>query len=159
MPDGEAGELLTRGPYTFNGYYREPEHNARSFTVDGYFRSGDVVRRGPTGHLAVVGRVKDQINRGGEKIAAEDLEAHVGAHPGVRQVAVVGVPDATLGERICVCVVPGESPPTLPALRRFLRQRGVSTLLIPDRLELIDQLPLTAVGKVDKKVLTSRYSG
>lgn len=159
VPDGEPGELLTRGPYTFNGYYREPEHNARSFTPGGYFRSGDLVRRGPTGHLAVVGRVKDQINRGGEKIAAEDLEAHVGAHPGVRQVAVVGVPDATLGERICVCVVPGDAPPSLPALRRFLRERGVSTLLIPDRLERIDRLPLTAVGKVDKKALTARYTG
>ena len=158
VPEGEPGELLTRGPYTFNGYYREPEHNARSFTPDGYFRSGDLVRRGPTGHLAVVGRVKDQINRGGEKIAAEDLEAHVSTHPGVRQVAVVGVPDALLGERICVCVVPADAPPSLPALRRFLRERGVSTLLIPDRLELTDRLPLTAVGKVDKKALAGRYA-
>jgi 2,3-dihydroxybenzoate-AMP ligase len=158
VPEGEPGELLTRGPYTFNGYYREPEHNARSFTPDGYFRSGDLVRRAPTGHLAVVGRVKDQINRGGEKIAAEDLEAHVAAHPGVRQVAVVGLPDETLGERICVCVVPADAPPNLRALRRFLRERGVSTLLIPDRLELTDRLPLTAVGKVDKKALAGRYA-
>jgi 2,3-dihydroxybenzoate-AMP ligase len=158
VPDGEPGELLTRGPYTFSGYYREPEHNARSFTPDGYFRSGDLVRRAPTGHLAVVGRVKDQINRGGEKIAAEDLEAHVAAHPGVRQVAVVGLPDETLGERICVCVVPADAPPNLRALRRFLRERGVSTLLIPDRLELTDRLPLTAVGKVDKKALAGRYA-
>jgi 2,3-dihydroxybenzoate-AMP ligase len=158
VDDGEPGELLTRGPYTFNGYYREPDHNARSFTPDGYFRSGDLVRRGPTGHLAVVGRVKDQINRGGEKIAAEDLEAHVAAHPGVRQVAVIGLPDETLGERICVCVVPAEAPPNLRALRRFLTERGVSTLLSPDRLELTDRLPLTAVGKVDKKALAGRYA-
>lgn len=155
VPDGEPGELLTRGPYTFNGYYREPLHNERSFTPDGYFRSGDLVRRGPTGHLSVVGRVKDQINRGGEKIAAEDLEEHLAAHPGVRRVSVIGLPDDVLGERICVCVVPAdpEKPPTLLGLKRFLRERGVSTLLIPDRLELAERLPLTAVGKVDKKAL------
>jgi 2,3-dihydroxybenzoate-AMP ligase len=160
VPDGEPGELLTRGPYTFNGYYREPVHNERSFTPDGFFRSGDLVRRGPTGHLSVVGRVKDQINRGGEKIAAEDLEDHLAAHPAVRRVSVIGLPDDTLGERVCVCVVPADTakPPTLLALKRFLRERGVSTLLVPDRLEITDRLPLTAVGKVDKKALVRRCS-
>jgi 2,3-dihydroxybenzoate-AMP ligase len=161
VPDGEPGELLTRGPYTFNGYYREPAHNERSFTPDGFFRSGDLVRRGPTGHLSVVGRVKDQINRGGEKVAAEDLEEHLAAHPAVRRVSVIGLPDDTLGERVCVCVVPADTagPPTLLALKRFLRERGVSTLLMPDRLEVTGRLPLTAVGKVDKKALVRRYAG
>ena len=154
VPDGEPGELLTRGPYTINSYYRQ---ETDSFTPEGYYRSGDVVRRGPTGHLAVVGRVKDQINRGGEKIAAEDLEAHVSAHPGVRRVAVIGLPDETFGERICVCVVAGDEPPSLRKLKQFLQQRGVSALLTPDRLEFLTDLPLTAIGKVDKKALIKRY--
>ncbi|MEW2547318.1 AMP-binding protein [Streptomyces sp. NPDC047002] len=158
VPPGEAGELLTRGPYTINGYYREPERNLSSFTPDGFFRSGDVVRRDADGCLTVVGRVKDQINRGGEKIAAAELEAHVAAHDGVRHVAVIGVSDEALGERVCVCVVPDGTPPTLRALKRFLRERGASTLLAPDRLEILDDLPLTAIGKVDKKALAARYA-
>ena len=106
LPDGVAGALLTRGPYTPRGYYRAPEQNARAFTPDGWYASGDVVRRRPDGNLVVEGRDKDMINRGGEKISAEEVENLVYRLPGIAQVAAVAAPDPELGERVCVFVVP-----------------------------------------------------
>ncbi|MGW4026990.1 (2,3-dihydroxybenzoyl)adenylate synthase, partial [Streptomyces sp. NPDC005009] len=99
VPDGAAGELLTRGPYTLRGYYRAEEYNRTAFTPDGYYRTGDVVRRLPTGHLVVVGRIKDQINRGGEKIAAVEVEEELLTHPAITAAALVGVVDERWGER------------------------------------------------------------
>ncbi|WP_405133651.1 (2,3-dihydroxybenzoyl)adenylate synthase [Nocardia sp. NBC_01388] len=153
VPDGEEGELLTRGPYTIRGYYRAPEHNSRAFTPDGYYRSGDLVRRLPSGHLMVSGRIKDVINRGGENISCDELEEHLLAHPVVRHAAAVGLPDATLGERVCaVLVVDGEMP-ALAAIKTFLTERGLATYKLPDVLRQADTLPITAVGKIDKKAL------
>ncbi|WP_131742118.1 (2,3-dihydroxybenzoyl)adenylate synthase [Actinomadura roseirufa] len=159
---GEVGELLTRGPYTLRGYYRAPEHNARSFTPDGFYRTGDLVRELPSGHLVVEGREKDQINRGGDKISAEELEHHLLAHPAVHDAAVVGVPDPVLGERTCAFLVlrpPPAEPPTLAAVRAFLRGRGVAAYKFPDRLEHADAFPRTPVGKVSKKELAARLDG
>jgi 2,3-dihydroxybenzoate-AMP ligase len=152
---GESGELLTRGPYTLRGYYRAPEHNSRSFTEDGFYRSGDVVRVLPSGHLVVEGRVKDQINRGGEKIPAEELENHLLAHPSVHDAAVVGMADEVMGERTCAFLVlkTGAVAPKLRELTAFLRERGVAAYKLPDRLEVLDKFPLTTVGKVSKKAL------
>ncbi|WP_449063787.1 (2,3-dihydroxybenzoyl)adenylate synthase [Planomonospora algeriensis] len=154
---GEVGQLLARGPYTTRGYYRAPEHNARSFTADGFYRSGDLVRLLPTGHVVFEGRVKDQINRGGDKIAAEEVENHLLAHPHVREVAVVGLPDEILGERSCACVVPRGTPPTLVELTAFLRRRGVAAFKFPDRLEIVEALPVTPLGKVSKKRLAGMF--
>ncbi|GAA3968917.1 (2,3-dihydroxybenzoyl)adenylate synthase [Gordonia caeni] len=152
VPDGTAGELLVRGPYTIRGYYRAPEHNARSFTADGYYRSGDRVRRLPSGHLAVTGRIKDTIVRGGENVAADDVEENLLAHPAIGQVAVVGVPDDALGERICAVVVPSgpRAGLDLPSVRAFLTERGLASFKLPDQLEFAGSLPVTAVGKIDK---------
>lgn len=153
VADGEEGELLTRGPYTLRGYYRAPEHNARAFTPDGFYRSGDLVRRLPSGHLIVSGRIKDVINRGGENISCDELEEHLLAFPGVRHAAAVGLPDAALGEKACaVLVVEGEMP-TLAAVKAFLTERGLATYKLPDVLRQADVLPITAVGKIDKKAL------
>ncbi|UGT45866.1 AMP-binding protein [Nocardia yamanashiensis] len=153
VADGEEGELLTRGPYTLRGYYRAPEHNARAFTPDGFYRSGDLVRRLPSGHLIVSGRIKDVINRGGENISCDELEEHLLAYPGVRHAAAVGLPDAALGEKACaVLVVEGEMP-TLAAIKSFLTERGLATYKLPDVLRQADTLPVTAVGKIDKKAL------
>jgi 2,3-dihydroxybenzoate-AMP ligase len=154
---GEVGQLLARGPYTTRGYYRAPEHNARSFTADGFYRSGDLVRLLPTGHVIFEGRVKDQINRGGDKIAAEEVENHLLAHPHVREVAMVGLPDEILGERSCACVVPRGTPPTLVELTAFLRERGVAAFKFPDRLEIVEALPVTPLGKVSKKQLAGMF--
>ncbi|MDN5915565.1 MAG: AMP-binding protein [Pseudonocardia sp.] len=155
VPDGEVGALLTRGPYTIHGYYRAAEHNRTTFTPDGFYRTGDLVRRYPTGHLEVVGRVKEQINRGGEKVAPEEVENHLMAHPGVLDAAVVGVPDEFMGERTCAYVVPasGEAVPTGAELRRYVRDRGAASFNVPDLIEVVDAFPVTGVGKTSKREL------
>lgn len=153
LPMGETGHLLTRGPYTIRGYYKAEEHNARAFTVDGFYRTGDLVRQLPSGHLRVEGRSKDQINRGGEKIAAEEVENHLLAHPAVRDVALVSMPDPYLGERICAFVIARGERPRVLELSRFLRERGLAQYKIPDRVEFTEQFPKTAIGKVDKRAL------
>ncbi|MFY1632176.1 (2,3-dihydroxybenzoyl)adenylate synthase [Solwaraspora sp. WMMB335] len=158
VPPGEPGELHTRGPYTLRGYYRADAAAAASFTVDGRYRTGDLVRQLPTGHLNVVGRVKDQINRGGEKIAATEVEGHLLAHPAVRQAALVGVPDDQWGEApaaVLVCTAP---VPTAAEVVAFLRDRGLAAYKLPDRVEYVDAMPLTAVGKIDKKALVRRLT-
>ena len=154
----DNGELLTRGPYTLRGYYRAEEHNARSFTADGFYSSGDLVRRLPSGHLIVEGRVKDQINRGGEKIPAEELENHLLAHPAVHDAAVVGMPDEVMGERTCAFLIAKGGAPTLREIKAFLRERGVADFKLPDRLEVLDEFPLTKVGKVSKTDLARRFA-
>ena len=148
---GAVGQLLTRGPYTLRGYYRADEYNARAFTADGWLRTGDLVRILASGHLVVEGRAKDLINRGGDKVSAEEVEDHLLAHPGVRSAAVVAMPDAVMGERTCAFVV-GDAPGRAE-LTRFLRSRGLATYKLPDRVEPIDALPETNVGKVDKQRL------
>lgn len=155
VPAGAIGHLLTRGPYTIRGYYRAAAHNAVAFTADGFYRTGDLVRRTATGHLVVTGRAKDQINRGGEKIAAEEVETHLLAHPAVRDVAVVAVPDPFLGERSCAFVVlrAGTATPTGAQLRAFVRSRGLAAYKIPDRVELLDAFPVTGVGKLSRSSL------
>ncbi|MHA7133528.1 (2,3-dihydroxybenzoyl)adenylate synthase [Oerskovia turbata] len=152
VADGEPGHLLTRGPYTIRGYYRAPEHDARSFTADGFYRTGDLVVRDADGYLTVVGRAKEQINRGGEKIAPAEVENHLRAHPDVLDASVVGEADEYLGERALARVVPraGADAPTGPALRRFLRERGIAAYKIPDRFETVEALATTAVGKTDR---------
>ncbi|GAA3883347.1 (2,3-dihydroxybenzoyl)adenylate synthase [Saccharothrix violaceirubra] len=149
---GEVGELLTRGPYTIRGYYRAVEHNAVAFTADGFYRTGDLVRVLPSGHLVVEGRAKDQINRGGEKIAAEEIENHLLAHPAVHDAAVVAIPDEFLGERTCAFVITTE-PVAAPALRAFLRNRGLAAYKIPDRVETVEAFPHTGVGKTSRRDL------
>ncbi|MEU4408794.1 AMP-binding protein [Streptosporangium sp. NPDC023963] len=152
---GEVGELLTRGPYTLRGYYRAPEHNARSFTPDGFYRTGDLVRVLPSGHLVVEGRDKDQINRGGDKISAEELENHLLAHPAVHDAAVVGTPDPVMGERTCAFLIVRDQAPTLREIKRFLKERGVAGYKWPDRVELVETFPRTPVGKISKKELAA----
>ena len=160
LPDGQPGALLTRGPYTPRGYYRAPEQNARAFTPDGWYASGDVVRRRPDGNLVVEGRDKDMINRGGEKISAEEVENLLYRMPGIAQVAAVAAPDAELGERICVFVVPEPGPLiTLGGIRDGMAAAGVARFKWPERLEIVTELPVTTVGKLDKKTLRDMLAG
>jgi mycobactin salicyl-AMP ligase len=157
---GEEGELLVRGPYTLNGYYRADEANARSFSPDGFYRTGDRVRifaDGPrAGYVEVTGRIKDVIHRGGETVSASDLEEHLFAHPAIYTAAAVALPDEFLGEKICAAVVFSGPPITLAELNQFLDSRGVSAHSRPDVLAPLPSLPKTAVGKVDKKKLVAR---
>ncbi|MEV0318562.1 (2,3-dihydroxybenzoyl)adenylate synthase [Streptomyces sp. NPDC050658] len=153
VPEGESGHLLTRGPYTIRGYWRAPDHNARSFTADGFYRTGDIVSRTPTGHLVVEGRAKDQINRGGEKIAPEEVENVILSHPYVHDVSVVAVPDEYLGERTLAYVIPREgAEPLKPVtIKKFVRERGLAAFKVPDRVEFVTAFPQTGIGKVSKK--------
>ncbi|ANI30091.1 enterobactin synthase subunit E [Yersinia entomophaga] len=150
---GEAGELVTRGPYTFRGYYRSPEHNAKAFDDEGFYHSGDVVQMTEDGYLCVVGREKDQINRGGEKIAAEEVENLLLTHESIIHAALVSMPDEMLGEKSCAFVVTRDASLKPLHLRKYLRGIGVAEFKLPDRFEMVDSLPVTPVGKIDKRLL------
>jgi 2,3-dihydroxybenzoate-AMP ligase len=150
---GEIGQLLVRGPCVLRGYYRVPEHNTTVFTGDGFLRTGDLVRIDADGRLVVSGRIKDVINRGGEKISADEVESHLIAHPAVRRVAVVPVADRVLGEKSCAVIVATSPSPTLGELKEFLRGRGLAEYKLPDRLEVVAALPHTGVGKVDRRAV------
>lgn len=155
VPPGAPGHLLTRGPSTIRGYYRAPEQNARAFTDDGFYRTGDIVVRDERGYLTVVGRLKDQINRGGEKVAPEEVENLILGHGGVHNVSVIGIPDEVLGERVKAYVIPREGADRAAlnqaGIRRFLRERGLAAYKQPDVVEVVDEFPSTAVGKVSKR--------
>ncbi|AUH00253.1 (2,3-dihydroxybenzoyl)adenylate synthase [Prodigiosinella confusarubida] len=152
LPCGQVGRLMTRGPYTFCGYYRSPHYNHQVFDKKGFYRSGDLVIQTENGYLQVVGREKDQINRGGEKIAAEEIENLLLRHPGVINAALVAIPDPLMGEKSCAFIVARENIKPV-ALRRHLREQGIADYKLPDRFEHISSLPETPVGKVDKQRL------
>ncbi|MCA1184969.1 MULTISPECIES: (2,3-dihydroxybenzoyl)adenylate synthase [unclassified Saccharopolyspora] len=153
VPDGQVGELLVRGPYTLRGYFRAEAHNERSFTADGFFRTGDLVRRLPTGHLVVEGRSKEVINRGGDKIPVEEVENHLLSHPAVHDVALVGFPDEAMGERSCAFVLAAGEPPNRRDLVEHLRRLGVAAFKLPDRVRVLESFPRTGLGKVDRRAL------
>ncbi|MBA1243056.1 (2,3-dihydroxybenzoyl)adenylate synthase [Pseudomonas japonica] len=153
VPQGQPGMLATRGPYTFKGYYLSPEHNTQVFDAEGFYYSGDLVEQDAQGYLRVVGRVKDQINRGGEKIAAAEVENLLLQHPGITHAAVVAIPDELMGEKSCACVVVSDTSLKPAALRKYLRAQGVAEFKLPDRFQFLEQIPLTAVGKIDKQRL------
>jgi 2,3-dihydroxybenzoate-AMP ligase len=151
---GEVGEMACRGPYTLRGYYGVPEYNARQFTPDGFYRSGDLMRLHPSGNYIVEGRKKDLINRGGEKISAEEVENLILMHPAVQNVACVPMPDPNMGEKMCAYVIvkPGQSL-TLKALVAFLMEKEIAKFKLPERLEVLPDFPVSTFGKVSKKAL------
>jgi 2,3-dihydroxybenzoate-AMP ligase len=152
---GEVGELTCRGPYTLRGYFGVPEYNARQFTADGFYCSGDLMRRHPSGNYVVEGRKKDLINRGGEKISAEEIENLILSHPAVQNVACVPVPDPNLGEKMCACVVLKKNRSlAFEELVNFLKGKEIAKFKLPERLEIFDDLPVSTFGKVSKKKLT-----
>ncbi len=154
LPGNAEGELLTKGPCLFSGYLSNPAENKRAFTADGFFRTGDLARIDESGCIRITGRIKDIIIRGGENISPAEMESLIRTHPDVADVAVVGMPDPDLGEVACAYVTPrGSAKPTLGDIVSFLRTRGASVLQLPERLELIRRIPLTRVGKADKKAL------
>jgi 2,3-dihydroxybenzoate-AMP ligase len=135
---GEPGELITQGPYTLRGYYKAEQQNLRSFTPDGFYRTGDVVRMHESGNLIVEGRAEDFIL----------------GHTAVRETAVVAMPDPVLGEAVCAFVVLHSGQTLeLPDLVAFLQERRIARYKIPARLEVIDHLPVTNVGKISKATL------
>jgi len=151
---GEVGELTCRGPYTLRGYFGVPEYNARQFTSDGFYRSGDLMRRHPSGNYVVEGRKKDLINRGGEKISAEEVENLILSHPSVQNIACVPMPDPNLGEKMCACVIPKKGRSlSLEELVAFLKDKEIARFKLPERLEILPDFPVSTFGKVSKKAL------
>jgi len=151
---GEVGELTCRGPYTLRGYYGVPEYNARQFTPEGFYRSGDLMRLHPSGNYVVEGRKKDLINRGGEKISAEEIENLILGHPAVQNIACVPMPDPQLGEKMCACVIPKKGRSlSLKELVEFLKEKEIAKFKLPERLEILPDFPVSTFGKVSKKAL------
>ncbi|MBW1805550.1 MAG: long-chain fatty acid--CoA ligase, partial [Deltaproteobacteria bacterium] len=159
-PDME-GELVARGPEVFTGYYKATEkENSEVFTHDGYYRTGDLAKIDERGGITITGRKKDVIMRGGETLIPSEMEALLRKHPDIDNVAVIGMPDQKLGERACAYVVlKPEKNFTFGDMIEFLKARGAGVLLLPERLEIIESLPLTGVGKVDKKGLRKDIEG
>jgi non-ribosomal peptide synthetase component E (peptide arylation enzyme) len=155
VPSGHEGELCFRGPNTLRGYYNAPEINAVSFTRDGFFRSGDIVREeiieGRT-YYAFLGRLRDNISRGNEKFAAEEVENLIVRHPAVVDAKVVAMPDRYLGEKACAFIIPrpDQACPNVSELGAFLIGQGLAKYKLPERIETITAFPVTRVGKVDK---------
>ncbi|WP_374405807.1 (2,3-dihydroxybenzoyl)adenylate synthase [Pelagerythrobacter sp.] len=156
VADGEPGNLLTRGPYTIRAYHDDPAANARAFTDDGFYRTGDVVKRVHGGNLVVQGRATDHINRAGEKISAEEVEDHLLAHENVFDAAVVSLPDRFLGERICAFVVPDGVPPAPGEIKAWMRGRDIAAFKVPDQIVFVESFATTAVGKISRKELRAQ---
>lgn len=151
---GEVGEFTVRGPYTLRGYFGVPEYNAKQFTTDGFYRSGDLMRKHPSGNYVVEGRKKDLINRGGEKISAEEVENLILMHPAVQNVACVPMPDAHMGEKMCAFVILRAGQKLeLKTLVDFLLTKEIAKFKLPERLEVLADFPVSTFGKVSKKAL------
>ncbi|MDV5171350.1 (2,3-dihydroxybenzoyl)adenylate synthase [Photobacterium rosenbergii] len=160
VPAGEPGALLTRGPYTIRGYFNSPGYNEQAFDDEGFYRSGDIVSMTSDGYLSVVGRDKDQINRGGEKVAAQEIENQLLALTEVSQAALVAMPDDVMGEKSCAFIVTTTTNTTLKpiTIRKHLRACGIAEYKLPDRIEQVAALPMTPVGKIDKKALRQQIA-
>jgi 2,3-dihydroxybenzoate-AMP ligase len=148
VPDGQTGELQVRGPYTIRGYYRAPEINAKAFTPDGFYRMGDVARKS-AGYLYLEGRIKELINRGGEKISCEEIENHILAHPDIESACVVAMPDEVFGEKACaVVILRPDRRLVLSELLEFLQGRDIARFKMPERLEVVNEFPISPAGKI-----------
>ena len=158
VADGEPGELLTRGPYTINGYYNAPEKNAEAFTADGFYRMGDIVRKRGR-YVWTEGRRKDLINRGGEKISCDEVENLIFGLPQVSQVSLVAMPDPVFGEKACACVVlkPGTAL-VFDELIAHLRGQHIASFKLPERLEVMPAFPVSPVGKILKRELRDQVA-
>ncbi|MDA8236140.1 MAG: AMP-binding protein [Clostridia bacterium] len=158
VPDGEKGELICRGPYTIRGYYNNPEANAKSFTPDGFYRTGDVVRK-RNGYLFTEGRIKDLINRGGEKISCEEVENLILQYPKVQNVCLVAMPDEVYGERACAWIIPkvGEKI-TFEEVIGFLKEQNIAKFKLPERIEVVDEFPLSPAGKILRRTLRKQIA-
>lgn len=162
-PVGEIGEFCARGPYTIRGYYRAEQHNQSAFSPDGFYRSGDLARAHDVDGVlmySIEGRIKDVINRGVEKIHAEEVEEVILRHPDVVNAALVAMPDPVLGERGCAYLIiePGAAEPTVASLGEFLLGHGLAKYKLPERVEIVPEFPLSNVGKVSKKHLRERIA-
>jgi non-ribosomal peptide synthetase component E (peptide arylation enzyme) len=151
---GQVGEIQGRGPACSSGYYRDPEATRNAWTSDGWMPLGDLARWDKNGSLVIVGRKRDVIIRGGQNVEPVEIENYLLVHPKVKHVAVVGMPDPVMGERICAYVVPRtKESPTLEEIVMFLRLKKIASYKLPERLELVESLPMVSDTKVNKRIL------
>jgi cyclohexanecarboxylate-CoA ligase len=149
VPTGQSGRLLVRGAQMFKGYYKRPE--LQTFDSEGWFDSGDLAYTDDDGYIRISGRVKDILIRGGENVPVVEIENLLYKHPAVAAVAVVGFPDARLGERGCAFIVPRPgSSIDLAAVQAYLREARMAKQFWPERVEVVSELPRTASGKIQK---------
>lgn len=154
LPVNRDGELAAKGPGIFAGYLKNPEENRKTFTMEGLFKTGDQARIDSSGNIRITGRIKDIIIRGGENISPAQVEDLLISYPGVADAAVIGIPDKEVGEKVCAYIRTAPGVKLDPEeIKKFMEGRGASKLLIPERFEFIDALPMTQAGKHDKKVL------
>ncbi len=161
LPYGVEGEVRLRGEAVCRGYL-DPAASAAAFDADGFLITGDLGRLQESGHLTLTGRLKDVIIRKGENISAKEIEDLLHTHPGVADAAVIGLPDAERGERVCAVVerAPGTDAPTLAELSALLRAAGLSVHKVPEQLEVVDALPRNeTLRKVLKYKLRERFGG
>ncbi|HWF97600.1 MAG TPA: AMP-binding protein [Steroidobacteraceae bacterium] len=161
MPRGAEGQLQTRSPTMFEGYLDRPDWTAQAYTPEGWYRTGDLATIDGEGYLHLTGRVKDVVNRGGEKIPVVEIEQLLHEHDAVREVAIVGMPDERLGERACAFIVMRQTRTDhggmdLAAVQAFLDRRRVAKQYWPERVEVVDELPKTPSGKIRKYLLRER---
>jgi non-ribosomal peptide synthetase component E (peptide arylation enzyme) len=154
LPPNTPGELLVKGPSVFTGYYANPGENAKAFDEDGFFKTGDIATISEKGYIAITGRLKEMINRGGESISATVIEGLIVRHPEVAVVAVIAMPDPLMGERVCAYIEPRPGArPTFEGIIAFLREQKASVQELPERIEFIDTMPYSGVQKLDKHAL------
>jgi cyclohexanecarboxylate-CoA ligase len=155
VPRGEEGDIAYRGPSHMIEYFNDDEQTAALFTPEGFSRSGDLGRMDQDGYVRVTGRLKDIIIRGGMNISVREIEDHLVRHPAIADVAVVGMPDERLGEKACAYVVLADPSAalTLNDITDYLRAQKLATQKLPERLEIVSALPMTATGKVQKHIL------
>jgi 2,3-dihydroxybenzoate-AMP ligase len=159
VADGQPGELLARGPYTIRGYFNAPDTNAKSFTEDGFYRMGDVVRKKER-YVYTEGRKKELINRGGEKISSEEVENLIIKHPSVSAVCVIALPDPVFGEKACACVIPRpDHQISLKDLNDFLIEQRIAKFKLPERMEVVREFPMSPAGKVLRRKLKEYVEG
>lgn len=161
LPRGQEGDICYRGAMHMLEYINQPEETAELFTPDGFSRSGDLGVMDADGYVRVTGRIKDIVIRGGLNISVRQVEDLLSGHPGVAGVAVVGMPDETMGERVCCYLVPapGAVPLTLEDIRTFLMADGLAIQKVPERLEIVTALPTTPTGKIQKNLLRADIAG
>lgn len=156
VPPGAEGEIAAGGPTVHLGYHKNPTANAELFTADGWFRTGDLGQLDAAGNVKIVGRLKEMINRGGQKFFPREIEELLYTHPKILHAVIVGVPDPRLGERNCLCVIPREGASlSLAEVVDFLKDR-IATYKLPEEMEIFDDFPFTPTGKIQRHVLARR---
>jgi acyl-coenzyme A synthetase/AMP-(fatty) acid ligase len=155
VPRGTEGDIAYRGPAHMIEYLANPTETAALFTNDGFSRSGDLGTMTEDGYVRVTGRTKDIVIRGGMNISVREIEEHLAHHPALQAFSVVGMPDERLGEKVCCFAVAasGHDAPTVDDMREFLLERGMPIQKTPERVVVVDSLPMTATGKVLKHEL------